>query len=165
MMSRTLRLESARVRTRLATPYATFAVASLVATFVAMALRLAWDPPIRTYIEYVPIGAVFAVLVWDRLFPTWSDGLRAVSCDALVVSLALMRVFIPPAPFVSGHTLLATYAALTARRLAPRIIALVVLAETVYTKLFASGGWASMAGGLLVAGIIAAIHVRFRQPE
>ena len=153
------------MRRRLATPHATFAVASLVATLVAIALRLAWDPPIRTYIEYAPIGAVFAVLIWDRLFPTWSDGLRAASCDAVVVSLALMRVFIPPAPFISGHTLLATYAALTARHRPLRIIALLVLAETAYTKLFASGGWGSMTGGLLVAGIIAALQVRFRQPE
>jgi hypothetical protein len=125
-----------------------------------MALRVAWDPPTRTYLEYVPIGAVFAGLVWDRLFPIWSGDLRAALCDALVVVLALMRALIPPLPFISGHTLLATYAVLTARRWPLRSIALVVLAEIVSTKVFSSGGWKSMLGGLAAAGILAA----FRRP-
>ena len=61
---------------------------------------------------------------------------------------------------MSGHTLLATYAALTARRWPLRVIALVVLAEVMYTKMFVTGGVGSMLGGL-AAGGIAACRRRF----
>ena len=82
-------------------------------------------------------------------------------CEALVVCLALMRAIVPPLPFVSGHTLLATYAALSARRWPLRVIAFVVLAEVMYTKMFVTGGVGSMLGGLAVAGGIAAFRRRF----
>ena len=153
------------LRARLGDSFTTFAAASLFAAGVALALRVAWDPPARTYLEYVPIGAVFALLVWDRLFPISSGDMRAALCDAVVVGLALMRVFIPPLPLVSGHTLLATYAVLSARRWPLRTIALVVLAEVVYTKVFASGGWKSMLGGLVLAGLVAALRRRFDDPS
>ena len=139
----------------------TFAVASLFAALVALTLRVAWDPPGRTYLEYVPIGAVFAALVWDRLIPSWPGHVRATLCDVLAVGLALMRVFIPPLPFVSGHTLLAAYAVLTSRHWPLRTIAVGVLVQVVYTKVFGSTGWKSMLGGLLLAAILAAVRHRF----
>lgn len=132
---------------RAAKPLPTFAVAAFCAGLIAVALRIAWDPPSRTYVEYVPIGVVLAVLAWDRRFPGVPRETRAVLCDALVVSLALMRAIVPPLPFVSGHTLLATYAALSARRWPLRVIALVVLAEVMYTKMFVTGGVGSMLAG------------------
>ena len=146
---------------RAAKPFPTFAVAALCAALIAVALRIAWDPPRRTYVEYVPIGAVLIVLAWDRRFPSLPKDTRAVLCDALVVGLALMRAIIPPLPFVSGHTLLASYAAITARRWPLRVIAVVVLAEAMYTKMFGTGGVRSMLGGLAVAGSIAAVRRRF----
>jgi hypothetical protein len=146
---------------RFAKPFPTLAVAALFAALIAIALRIAWDPPIRTYMDYAPIGAVFVMLAWDRFFPSLPREPRAVLCDALVVGLALMRAISPPLPFVSGHTLLATYAAMTARRWPLRIIGFLVLAEVMYTKMFASGGVRSMLGGLAVAGSVAAVHRRF----
>src|SRR5439155_3126608 len=146
------------LRTRLTGLFPTFVVASLFAGFTAMFLRIAWNPSTDSYVQYVPIGAVFAAFLWDRLLPSWSGNGRPALCDVVVVALALMRVFIPPLPFVSGHALFAMYAALTARRLPLRAIALAVLAEVVYTKVFASGGWRSMLRGLAVAGIVAAIR-------
>jgi hypothetical protein len=143
---------------RLAGPLPTLVVAFLFAGLAATFVRIAWNPPISSYLDYAPIVAVFAAFLWDRLLPRWSGNARPAICDAAVVALALMRVFIPPLPFVSGHTLLATYAALTARRWPLRAIALVVLAQVVYMKVFASGGWRSMVGGLAVAGIAAAIR-------
>src|SRR5207302_9989032 len=119
-----------------------------------------WNPSTDSYVQYVPIGAVFAAFLWDRLLPSWSGNARPALCDAVVVALALMRVFIPPLPFVSGHALFAMYAALTARRLPLRAIALAVLAAVVYTKVFASGGWSSRPRGLPVSGTGAA----FRRP-
>jgi hypothetical protein len=145
--------------TALATPYSAFAVAAVFAVLVAIALRIAWAPPIHTYLEYVPVGVVFIVLIWDRLFSTWSmDGWPEL-CDLLVVGLALLRVIVPPLPFVSGHTLLTAYGALTARRWPLRAIALVVLAQVTSTKIFA-GGSKTMLGGLAAAAIAAILHRR-----
>ena len=144
--------------TRLAGPVPTFVVAALFAGLTAALLRISWNPSTDSYVQDVPIGAVFAAFLWDRVIAGWSGHARPAICDAVVVALALMRVFVPPLPFVSGHTLFAAYAALTARRWPLRAIALVVLAGVAYTKLFASGDWSSMLGGLVVAGIAAAIR-------
>ncbi len=151
------------LRTRLAGPVATFGAGTFCAAVVAIALWIAWDPPTRTYFEYAPIGAVCALLVWDRLFPSWCEDRRTALCDALVVTLALMRVFIPPLPFVSGHTLVAAYAALTARRWPLRTIAVVVLVHVLYAKIFASPGWISMLTALAAAWSIARVRRRFAE--
>jgi hypothetical protein len=66
---------------------AALSVMVLFAACVGIALRLAWNPPIKTYVEYLPIGAVFAGLIWDRLFPVSSAPCTAL-CDAAVVILA-----------------------------------------------------------------------------
>jgi hypothetical protein len=146
------------LRGRLARPPASFLAALLFASLVALVLRIAWRPSIDSYLEYTPIGAVFAAFLWDRLLPNAPGSARTLSCDATAVVLALMRVIVPPLPFVSGHALLAMYAALTARRWPLRAIALVVLAHVVYTKVFASGGWRSMVGGFAVAGALAVVR-------
>jgi hypothetical protein len=150
---------------QLTPPVAAFAVAALFAALVATCLRIAWNPPAATYVHYVPIAAVFASFFWDRLFPRISRTLRHAICDFIVVALSLMRVFVPPLPFVSGHTLFASYAALTAQRWPLRAIALVALAEVVYTKLFASGGWLSMVGGFAMAALLAAGRHSPQRPD
>ena len=137
---------------------ATFVVAGLFAGLTAASLRIAWNPSTESYRQYVPIAAVFGAFLCDRVLSGWPGHARPAICDAAVVALALMRVFVPPLPFVSGHTLFATYAALTAGRWPLLAIALVVLAEVVYTKVVASGDWRSMLGGLVVAGMVAAIR-------
>ncbi len=141
----------------------TFGVVLLFAGLLALALRIAWNPSGRSYLEYVPIGAVLAAFLCDRFLPRWSGGPRYATWDAIVLALALMRVVVPPLPFISGHTLFATFAALTARRWPLRALALSVLAEVMYVKLFASGGWKSMLGGLAVAGIAAAARGRLER--
>jgi hypothetical protein len=122
---------------------------------VTGALHGAWNPPLRTYFEYVPIAMVLVGLIWDRQWPRWSGNVRAAGWDVLVVSLAAMRVVVPPLPFVSGPTLLAAYALLTAFHWPLRLVALIASAEIIYTKLFAAGGVASFAGGLIVAWVLA----------
>jgi hypothetical protein len=98
--------------------------------------------------------------VWDRLFPRAPRSAGAIATDAAVVALALLRVFVPPLPFVSGHALLAGYAALTARRWPLRAMAGLVLGQVVYVKVLAAGGWASMVGGFAVAAILAVARPR-----
>lgn len=149
-----------RSRSGLAAPLVSLSVMALFAACVAIALRIAWNPPIRTYVEYLPIGAVLAGLIWDRLFPVSSADLRTALCDVAIVVLAAMRAIVPPFPFASGHTLLAAYAALTARHSVLRVIALMVLGQVVFDKLFLSGGAASM----LIALVVAVGIARLRRP-
>ena len=128
-----------------------YAIPLAFAALVALSLRIAWHPPIATYVQYVPIAAVFAALVCDRVVAAQPLRARAAFCDVAVVVLALMRVFVPPLPFVSGHMLLATYGAVTANSAALRVFAIIALAEVIYTKVFAGGGIPSMLGGLTAA--------------
>ena len=138
----------------------TFIGALLAAALVAMTLRLAWNPPFRTYFDYVPIGGLAGAFVCERLLTGRRQHRLGVVCDAVTITLALMRVFVPPLPFFSGHTLVAVYATLTAERWALRTIAIAVLALVVFDKLFWAGGLASMLAGALVAGMLAAIRNR-----
>ena len=127
----------------------------LFAAVVALALRVAWNPPLRTYGEYVPIGALLAAMIGDRLASTRRLTPRAALCDAAVVLLALMRAVIPPWPFISGHALLAAYGVMSAQAWLLRAVATVVLLHVLYTKLFVTGGWRSMVGGIVAAALFA----------
>jgi hypothetical protein len=53
-------LTKTKLGTRLAGALPTVVVAVSFAAFTAMCLRLAWNPPVATYLDYVPIAAVFA---------------------------------------------------------------------------------------------------------
>ena len=134
--------------------------AIIAAAGSALALWLAWHPPFRTYFDYVPIAGLFGAFVGERLLAWRRQRRLGVVCDAAAITFALMRVFVPPLPFFSGHTLLAVYATLTAERSALRTIAIAVLALVVYDKLFWAGGWRSMLAGALVAGPLATIRNR-----
>ena len=135
--------------------------AAAFAAVVAAALRIAWNPPLYSYAEYVPISAVLAALVTERVLAGQIASYGAL-IDALVVTLTAMRVVVPPLPFVSGHALLSAYGALTARRWPLRAIAMLVVVHVVYTKVFATGGWLSMVAGFGVATVLAAIRRRER---
>jgi len=152
-------------KVRLAGTLPTLTAVLVFAASVAGLLRLAWNPGPRAYLEYVPIAGVFAALVWDRVFPSYSTNTRHTICDVAALALALMRVFVPPLPFVSGHTLFATYVALTATRWSVRAVALLVLVQVVYVKLFVSpGGW-SMLGGFAAALALAAARAAGPSPR
>jgi hypothetical protein len=64
---------------RLASPLVTLAVTGLFAGVIAASLRIAWHPVAKSYLEYVPIGAVFAAFLCDRLLPRWSGNARAAA--------------------------------------------------------------------------------------
>jgi hypothetical protein len=119
------------------------------AAAVALGFRAAWHPPASFYAYNVPIAAPFAAFFLDR----WSHRARSgLAVDAAVLVLALLRVLAPPLPFASGHTLFAGYAAATAHGWALRVTAAIALAHVLYTKLFVTGGFASLAAGLAIAG-------------
>lgn len=148
-------------------PLLAFGVPLCFAAIVAAAIRAAWAPPLRTYLDHVPISAVFAGLLWDRLAarirPTWPE----LAVDAVVVSLAGLRAVAPPLPFASGHALLSMYPLLTPSGWPLRCLAAIVLVHVLYDKLFAGGGARSLIAGLLLAALLAWLrrHVQPRSPQ
>jgi hypothetical protein len=136
----------------------TLAVALLSAGLIAAMLRIAWNPSIDSYVQYVPVAAVFAAFVWDRAVSGWPSTWRPLLCDTLAVALALMRVLVPPLPFVSGHALFTGYAAIAAEHFPLRLIALVVLAQVAYVKLVRWSDWLTLLGGLAAAAAIGAMR-------
>jgi hypothetical protein len=148
------------VRVALASAPVTLALSALTAALVTVFFRAAWHPSWDFYFYNVPIAVPFAAFFLDRLLPNREPRAVGLALDAAVLALALSRVFIPPFPFVSGHTLFCAYAAATARRWPLRATAALVLLQVIYAKTVMGGGWRSMSGALAVAA--AAIVVRRR---
>ena len=166
-MESSLQLEGTQIlswRMRLARTWPTFVAVLVFSALVAVWLWLTWDPAFRTYLEYVPIAGVFAAFIWDRVFPSCSSNAWHTICDGTVLVLALMRVVVPPLPFISGHTLFATYVALTATRWPVAAVSTVVLMQVLYVKLFVSPGPWSMLGGLAAALALAATRATGPSP-
>ena len=70
----------------LSRPIPTFVVTALFAGLVAAALKWARNPGVEQHIQYVPIGAVFAVFFWDRLLPHGLLSMVAGMIAALLVA-------------------------------------------------------------------------------
>jgi len=128
------------------------AFAGAVATF----FRWQWHSPASSLAYNVPIAVPFALFFLERLRrPRLA---RELLVDVVVVLLALLRVFAPPLPFVSGHALFTAYCALSARRWPLRVTAFAVLVHVVYIKLFVAGGGVSMLGGIALGLAAAALR-------
>jgi hypothetical protein len=153
------------VSARLDHPFFAIAVSVAFAAVIAAAIHSAWDPPLRTYLDHVPIGAVFAVLVWDRLVSLSRLTRAELGLDAVAVTLAGLRAVAPPLPFVSGHALLTLYALVVPSAPPLKIVAALVLAHVVYEKVFASGGWLSMVAGFSVALLLGGVRYRRRSGD
>ncbi|HEY0712929.1 MAG TPA: hypothetical protein VGF45_09670 [Polyangia bacterium] len=138
----------------------TIAVAVASAIGLGAFFHLSWRSSPLSLAYNVPIAVPFVAFFFDRLLPQIEHPRRLLLVDAAVIGLALLRVFAPPLPFVSGHALFVGYAALSARRSPLRVTAALVAAQVVIFKLFVMGGWASMLGGFALAALAA--HVRRR---
>jgi hypothetical protein len=148
----------ARVRALLTSAPGTLVVSLLATAILTVWFRRAWNPPSDFYFYNVPIAVPFVAFFLDRLVPSREPRCAALAIDAVVLALALARVFIPPFPFVSGHTLFTAYASGTARRWPLRLTATAVLLQVIYAKTILGGGWQSMVGGLVVAGAFVIIR-------
>jgi hypothetical protein len=146
-----------RVACVLAAAPATLLASALFTAGVAIFFRTVWHSP-DSLVYNVPVAAPFAAFLFDRLLPRPSRRWAPALFDLGVLGLALLRVFAPPMPFVSGHTLFTAYAALTARRWPLRMLAAGVLLHVTYVKLFVTGGWISLVAGLGVAGLAALLR-------
>ena len=152
---------AAPVRAKLASAPGTLVVSLLATAILTVWFRRTWNPPFDFYFYNVPIAVPFVAFFLDRLVPSREPRWTPLAIDAAVLALALARVFIPPFPFVSGHTLFTAYATGTARRWPLRLTALAVLLQVIYAKTILGGGWQSMVGALFVA----AAFVIFRRPS
>ena len=143
-------------------PVLAFAVALGFAAAVATGIYLAWAPPLRTYLDHVPIAAVFAALLWDRYAARTRPAPAELAVDAVAVMLAGLRAVAPPLPFLSGHALLTAYPLLAGGRWPLQVIAAVVLAHVLDDKLFVTQGGASLLAGLLMAALLAWLRHQVR---
>lgn len=136
----------------------TLLAAILAAASISVALRLTWNPTYENYLQYAPIGGLLAAFELDRLLNDQERTTRNVICDLSTVVLALMRVFVPPLPFVSGHSLFVSYVVATAGTWTLRCLALLVMAQVVVVKLFNSPGVPSLLGGIAAAAVISRLR-------
>jgi hypothetical protein len=157
-------LESSEAEMRRATIDSVTLIGSLLfAVAVAAFFRTVWHAPPTSLAYNVPIAAPFAVFFVDRLHPR-PVSRRGLLVDLGVMGLALLRVFAPPLPWASGHTLFTTYGALSARRWPLRVLASAVLLEVIYMKVFVTGGWLTMTTGLAAGSAAAFVYRRLRPP-
>lgn len=114
----------------------------------------------RFFLIYmVPIGAPFTAYLLDRS-ANWSIyRMGQWIMEVPLLLLAFTRAFYH-VPFISGHALFLSYALLTVRSRVAQTLALLVLLEVVYFKVFA---WhdPTIYGGALLGALAALISRRF----
>ena len=112
------------------------------------------------YLIYmVPIAVPFTAFLLDRA-KTWLfaptahwEAYLPLAVDLPVVVLGAARALIN-VPFISGHALFLAYALLTMRSRTGRVLAMIVLAEVIYLKIFVWND-TTLYGGVLVATVAA----------
>lgn len=99
----------------------------------------------------LPIAIPFALFLLERwTFHRTSRSARRIALDLAVLALALTRAFYP-GPFVSGHLLFLTHAALTGQTPSTRVSATLVLLEVLFMKLVLFHDPVTPAGALTLA--------------
>ena len=91
--------------------------------------------PAGTFQYFVPLMVPMIAFMLERVEHTREANFFQHGVDFLVFSLAVGRV-VGNVPFISGHTLLLSYALLCSKSRIVRISALLVLAQTLYLKYF-----------------------------
>ena len=106
-----------------------------------------------------PIAVPFVAFTLERLESLCAWKLWACLLDAIVVALALSRVFYP-VPFISGHVLFLTYAVLSVRHRVSRVFAALVLCQTLVLKVFFWHDLHTPLGGIVLGVLGAAVYLR-----
>ena len=91
--------------------------------------------PSGTFQYFVPLMVPMIAFIFERVEHAREANFFQHGVDFLVFSLAVGRV-IGDVPYMSGHTLLLSYALLCSKSKIVRISALLVLAQTLYLKYF-----------------------------
>jgi hypothetical protein len=89
--------------------------------------------PSGTFQYFVPLMVPMIAFMFERVEHTREANFFQHGVDFLVFGLAVGRV-VGDVPFISGHTLLLSYALLSSKSRIVRISAILVLAQTLYLK-------------------------------
>ena len=91
--------------------------------------------PAGTFQYFLPLMVPMIAFMFERVERTREANFFQHGVDFLVFALAVGRV-VGDVPYISGHTLLLSYALLCSKSTIVRIPALLVLAQTLYLKYF-----------------------------
>lgn len=135
---------------------------SFSATLLALLITNYSEGEVRSFLlyYYLPISIPFVAYLFDR-GANWSESnFIGQSIDLLVLGLSIGRAFVA-IPFISGHALFLSYALLSTRTWVARILALLVLIEVAYLKIFV---WQDMTllGGIGLGSVAALCFHRAR---
>ena len=108
---------------------------------------------------FVPLMVPMIAFMFERVEHTRQANFFQHGIDFLVFGLAVGRV-VGDVQFISGHTLLLSYALLCTRSMIVRISAILVLAQTLYLKYFVWGDFVTSNVGLAVGCALALIVSR-----
>lgn len=134
-------------------------VGATVTALVVAGVAFALGAPTRTLAYNLPLLVPAALVAQDRLGE--KRGPAQWLLDVGVLALAAMRWFLYPLPYASGHVLLCSYWALTSSSSWSRGSAAVLGVVVVGAKL-SWGDAASPLLGMVLGGLLAALHTRFR---
>ncbi len=112
---------------------ASFAAALSFALLVT--LRFEGDTRYFYLYYFLPVGIPFVAYLFDRYAIWMGRNWVCKGIDVIVMALSLARAVIA-IPLISGHALFLTYAILSARTWVTRTLALIVMFQVAYLKLF-----------------------------
>ena len=125
------------------------------------ALKFSGDKLFNQYYYVVPIIFPFTIFLIYR-----AEGLQQRKwgqwlIDSAVIITAMWRV-IGDVPYVSGHTLFLTYCIFTVNSLFGRIIAMIVMIEVLYLKLFIWNDSITCLVGIFLGVMAAVLEKRYK---
>jgi hypothetical protein len=137
-------------------PLTVIGISFIAALLFTLLVMVGFEGHKRFFLLYyvMPVGIPFVAYLFDRAARWHEQSLARLAIDFTVVSLSLTRAVIM-VPLISGHALFLTYALLTAQTWIVRIMAIVVILQVSYLKLFV---WhdITLLGGIIL-GYIAAL--------
>jgi hypothetical protein len=126
-------------RTRVFHPLTVVGVSLTAALIFAVLIIMRFGGDQRTWILYycLPIGIPFVGYLFDRASRWREHHFGRWGIDVIVVSLSVMRAGLFMIPLISGHALFLTYAILTTHMWVVRLMAIGVMIQVIYLKVFA----------------------------
>ena len=120
--------------------------------------------PSATFQYFVPLMVPMIAFMFERVERVREANFFQHGVDFLVFGLAVGRV-VGNVPYISGHTLLLSYALLQSKSRFVRISAIIVLAQTLYLKYFVWGDFVTSNVGLVFGSALAFLICRVSRKD
>jgi hypothetical protein len=120
--------------------------------------------PSGTFQYFVPLMVPMIAFMFERVEHTREANFFQHGVDFLVFGLAVGRV-IGDVPFISGHTLLLSYALLCSKSRIVQFSALLVLAQTLYLKYFVWHDFVTSNAGIVIGCALALLVSLFQKSK